>query len=250
MGFNLLEKIAAEIENSEEADKQRNQVEEEGKKPEKKEKKPEKKEEGSKKSENPNKQAGPVAAEGDSSEAPPAGDEAVPAAPEQQQAVQQQAPGSSPVGISQVIDFIQANPHPDDASVHAFAEQNGMDPHQLEQIIYGLTTKFVSLMRGGKSVDQQLDINSVDPQELEAGMAIEMEHANDPVIAKKIALDHLAELPDYYTRLQAMEAQAKAESGAAAVPKKDDGYGYMDGQEETKEMDANQPVGAQNRTEL
>lgn len=42
----------------------------------------------------------------------------------------------------------------------------------------------------------------VDPTQLEMGIKVEMEHTNDPKIAKKIALDHLAEDPQYYTKLQ------------------------------------------------
>lgn len=48
-----------------------------------------------------------------------------------------------------------------------------------------------------------------DPNELMMGVKVEMEHTVDPVIAKKITLDHLAEIPDYYTRLSKLEKEAK-----------------------------------------
>lgn len=41
--------------------------------------------------------------------------------------------------------------------------------------------------------------------ELKVGIVVEMEHTTDPLIAKEIALDHLNELPDYYTRLKSVE---------------------------------------------
>jgi hypothetical protein len=41
------------------------------------------------------------------------------------------------------------------------------------------------------------------------GMKVEMEHTNCPLIARKIALDHLSELSDYYSRLRQMEDAAK-----------------------------------------
>lgn len=41
----------------------------------------------------------------------------------------------------------------------------------------------------------------VDPNELRKGIEVEMEHTNDPVKAEEIALDHLAEDPQYYTKL-------------------------------------------------
>jgi uncharacterized protein YcbK (DUF882 family) len=48
--------------------------------------------------------------------------------------------------------------------------------------------------------------------ELLKGIEIEMEHTDDPEIAKAIAKDHLAgEFSDYYTRLIKMEEEAKAE---------------------------------------
>ena len=41
----------------------------------------------------------------------------------------------------------------------------------------------------------------VDQEELKKGIAVEKEHTNDPVKAEEIALDHLAEDPEYYTKL-------------------------------------------------
>lgn len=48
-----------------------------------------------------------------------------------------------------------------------------------------------------------------DADELAKGIQIEMEHTDDEALAKSIAKDHLAEIPDYYTRLLKMEAEAK-----------------------------------------
>jgi hypothetical protein len=38
-------------------------------------------------------------------------------------------------------------------------------------------------------------------KELKTGISVEMEHTNDPETAKRIALDHLAEDPEYYEKL-------------------------------------------------
>ena len=38
-------------------------------------------------------------------------------------------------------------------------------------------------------------------KELNAGIEVEMEHTNDPETAKRIALDHLSEDPEYYEKL-------------------------------------------------
>lgn len=45
-------------------------------------------------------------------------------------------------------------------------------------------------------------------QQLAKGIAIEREHTTDADTAKKIALDHLAEVPDYYDRLSQVEEDA------------------------------------------
>lgn len=51
----------------------------------------------------------------------------------------------------------------------------------------------------------------VDAEQLEQGIAVEMEHTSDPGEARKIALDHLAEDPKYYTALKEMEARRERE---------------------------------------
>ena len=48
---------------------------------------------------------------------------------------------------------------------------------------------------GDKSTTDQ-----VNPTQLSIGIQIEMEHTNDLDIAKEIAMDHLTEDPEYYTK--------------------------------------------------
>jgi N-acetylglutamate synthase-like GNAT family acetyltransferase len=45
-------------------------------------------------------------------------------------------------------------------------------------------------------------------KEIKLGIKVEMEHVNDADLAKEIAMDHLVEIPDYYTRLSKMETEA------------------------------------------
>lgn len=49
----------------------------------------------------------------------------------------------------------------------------------------------------------------VNKKQLKMGIKVEMEHTDDKNVATKIALDHLKEFPDYYTRLINMEKSAK-----------------------------------------
>lgn len=48
-----------------------------------------------------------------------------------------------------------------------------------------------------------------DSKQLKMGIEVEKEHTDDPAISKQIAKAHLAEIPTYYTYLDAMEKQAE-----------------------------------------
>jgi hypothetical protein len=48
-------------------------------------------------------------------------------------------------------------------------------------------------------------------EQLEKGIKHEMEHTTDPLEARRIAMVHLQEIPDYYDRIDKLEAEAKAE---------------------------------------
>lgn len=73
-----------------------------------------------------------------------------------------------------------------------------------------------------RRVGGQLGINwkEVDIEQFRMGMEVELEHGvrnvvtnvtnDDLVLTGKIALAHLLEYRDYYTRLMRMEAEAKA----------------------------------------
>lgn len=65
----------------------------------------------------------------------------------------------------------------------------------------------------------KLTDKDVDPGQLKRGIEVEKEHTDDPEIAKKIALDHLAEISDYYTRLDKMEKEAKKSKSESSISK-------------------------------
>ena len=62
---------------------------------------------------------------------------------------------------------------------------------------------------GGKADGK--DPKDFNSKELRKGFEIEMEHTKDPDVSLEITMDHLAEFPDYYTRLVAMEREAGSE---------------------------------------
>ncbi|MEN6489450.1 MAG: hypothetical protein HGB33_01825 [Syntrophaceae bacterium] len=66
-----------------------------------------------------------------------------------------------------------------------------------------------------------IDWSHFDVEQFRMGLNVELEHGlvdpstnvtgNDPVLTGKIALAHLNEFSDYYTRLEKMERKAKEE---------------------------------------
>jgi len=64
-----------------------------------------------------------------------------------------------------------------------------------------------------------IDWTRFDVEQFRMGMDVELEHGivdmttnvtdNDPLLTAKIALAHLNEFPDYYTRLETMEDEAE-----------------------------------------
>jgi hypothetical protein len=71
----------------------------------------------------------------------------------------------------------------------------------------------------GESVGIEWHSAPFDVEQYRMGLDVELEHGSidpqtnvtdsDPIVTGKIALAHLKEFPDYYTRLARMEAEAE-----------------------------------------
>jgi hypothetical protein len=77
-----------------------------------------------------------------------------------------------------------------------------------------------------KSLDKiskkhKVSVESLEKQ-LKKGIKIEMEHTTDRGEAEIIALHHLEEIPDYYTRLGKMEGEAEMKEGKKYMTKDED----------------------------
>ena len=103
---------------------------------------------------------------------------------------------------NEIIKWFIKNPYPKDDAVHALAEKLGVNPHEFEGHIYMILS---DILTEGKSKGF---MGSYDPKQLKMGTKVEYEHTNITLISEKIAKDHLAEIPDYYTRLAKMEKAA------------------------------------------
>ena len=76
------------------------------------------------------------------------------------------------------------------------------------------------LIPGGRARD--LNPSRFDADQLARGIKVELEHTPNRDLAREIAMDHLTEFSDYYTRLERMESDARAKT---AAPKK---YDHID----------------------
>ena len=79
-----------------------------------------------------------------------------------------------------------------------------------------------------RQVGEQIGIDwssaPFDVDQFRMGLEVELEHGlhdpatnvtgDDPLVTGKIALAHLNEFPDYYTRLEQMEEEAKRQHGS------------------------------------
>ena len=84
-----------------------------------------------------------------------------------------------------------------------------------------MSKKKIFTLDQAKTIGEQLGIHwdKFDVEQFCAGLGVELEHGTvnpttdvshgDPLTTGKIALAHLTEFPDYYTRLAKMEAEAK-----------------------------------------
>ena len=84
-----------------------------------------------------------------------------------------------------------------------------------------MDSKKTFTLEEAKSIGAQLNIDwsKFDAEQFRLGLDIELEHglinletnvtSDDPLLTGKIALAHLREISDYYTRLDKMEAKAE-----------------------------------------
>jgi hypothetical protein len=85
-----------------------------------------------------------------------------------------------------------------------------------------MSKKKIFTLDQAKTIGEQLGIrwDEFDLEQFRAGLGVELEHGtanqttnvtnDDPLKTAKIALAHLTEFPDYYTRLAKMEAEAQS----------------------------------------
>ena len=82
---------------------------------------------------------------------------------------------------------------------------------ELKQHIENVVGKIDGRLTSSQSTKEVADKHGVSVEQIEAqiekGIKVEMEHTKNADSARKIALDHLAEVPDYYDKLKQVEGK-------------------------------------------
>lgn len=122
---------------------------------------------------------------------------------------------------AEIKKFLKNNPNPKDSQIHALADKLGIDTHKFEEHVYMILGDMLKnenkdMVKGGKAdkMDPQkiadkhgVSVDEINKQ-IEMGIKVELEHTDSKQLAREISMDHLMEIPDYYTRLTKMEKDA------------------------------------------
>lgn len=81
------------------------------------------------------------------------------------------------------------------------AQKLNVDVSEIEELSYN-ELEFIIKFIGKHDFDS---LDKINKKELEKGIKVEREHTDNDLIARLVALDHINELSDYYTRLEKIE---------------------------------------------
>ena len=117
-------------------------------------------------------------------------------------------PESQPTGEitgQTVMEFLKNNPFPTFDQLESYCQQGGLDIATMMTSVLALATLMVQFLSQGKLVESGMTYDQLDQQQLQAGEQVEAEHCSIPQLQRKIAGDHLAEHPEYYTYIEQAE---------------------------------------------
>lgn len=82
--------------------------------------------------------------------------------------------------------------------------------------LFKLAAEWQDKLPGG--IADQATPADFDPESLQEGLLIELEHTNNRQLAMEIAMDHLSEDPNYYSKLKAVESYECHVCGDTRLP--------------------------------
>lgn len=119
-----------------------------------------------------------------------------------------QKAGDEPINknsLAQTISNTIRSKQPKNVNFNKFKNEGLREEDEFEESTE--ETGFDDKIEGGLGDDAQP--SDFNPEQISKGIAIEMEHTNDPKIALEITMDHLSEMPDYYDHLDTMESNVE-----------------------------------------
>jgi len=98
------------------------------------------------------------------------------------------------------LGYLQSDPNPTGESLALLAQLSGYTLEEVHREVFAIAAEMAAFLASGRHTELNQE---PDPEQVRQGMEIEKEHTSNALIAQKIALDHLVEHPDYYTKLKA-----------------------------------------------
>lgn len=113
--------------------------------------------------------------------------------------------------LSFMHDYLKDNDNIDNNAINEFMKENNLSKIDVQKIVFKMASLFVNFMTHGLSITKFANLKNIKPGQISKGIKVEYEHTSKKCISRKIDLDHLAEIPDYYDRLEKMEKAAGVE---------------------------------------
>lgn len=106
-----------------------------------------------------------------------------------------------------LLDYIHKNPRSNIYQLRQWVEEQGIkEDLNIEEMAFEIISEYIQFIKGG--LWNESGMPTVKEEELNMGIQLEYKHTTNINDAKRIALNNLTEIPDYYTRLIEMKKQA------------------------------------------
>ncbi len=105
-----------------------------------------------------------------------------------------------------IFKFFRRYPEPNQDVIDNFLKKENLTLTQFLCLCFKITKSFAGYGNFNESGKVMTDF---DINQILKGLKVEREHTNCIIMARRIALDHLAECDDYYDRLELMEKECE-----------------------------------------
>lgn len=110
-----------------------------------------------------------------------------------------------------IIDYFTKNKNINFSDIDKISNLLNLSKNEVLEIIFKILSSFLFYGKYNNYVREKGELY-VKQQQLDKGIRFELEHTNSPIIAKRIALDHLVDCFDYYDFLEELENKCKKQN--------------------------------------